>query len=143
MAKKKLSPSSSSSKRPRSKYAVFISHSSHDRWIARVIAEKIQAIGVETWIDEKDLEGGDVLAERVLQGIEACTEAVILVSEHSVRSHWVTFEAGAARVLRMRVTPILNGVTLETIEPLRDIKAVELNSFDDFLEQLKKRVTSR
>jgi hypothetical protein len=44
-----------------SRYLVFISHSSRDSWIARMMAEKVSALGAEAWLDVKDLEGGDII----------------------------------------------------------------------------------
>jgi TIR domain-containing protein len=89
---------------------VFISHSSHDRWIAQVIAEKIESLGAICRLDEKDLEGGDVLVAEIIQGIDACNEALVLISPPSVHSQWVAFEIGGVRAQHKRVTPILNNV---------------------------------
>jgi hypothetical protein len=85
----------SSKRQKRSRYLVFISHSSLDAWIARVMVEKIEALGAECWLDEKDLAGGDVIAADIIRGIDACNEAVILISPNSVHSPWVSFEIGA------------------------------------------------
>src|SRR5947199_6009868 len=92
-------------------YLVFISHSSQDSWIARVMAEKMAARGAETWLDVKDLEGGDILDQEVLKGIDACQEAVVLISSKSVGSQWVIFEIGATWGQHKRVTPVLNNVS--------------------------------
>src|SRR6266540_5316127 len=73
-------------------YLVFISHSSSDRWIAEVIAEKIGSIGASCWLDEKDLEGGEVIVDRIINGIDLCDEALVLISPQSVQSQWVAFE---------------------------------------------------
>ena len=81
----------------RSRYVVFLSHSSLDTWIANVIAEKIQAFGAECWVDEKDLAGGDVIVEDIIKGIDACHEAIVLISPNSVKSQWVSFEIGGVR----------------------------------------------
>jgi hypothetical protein len=72
--------------RKRSNYVVFISYSSLDKWIAKVTAEKIQAIGAQSWLDEKDLAGGDIIAGEILRGIDPCHEAIVLISPNSVKS---------------------------------------------------------
>jgi hypothetical protein len=64
------------------------------RGIARAIAEKIAAVGATPWLDEKDLAGGDVLGDKIRKGIDACKEAVVLVSPQSTSSQWVIFENG-------------------------------------------------
>jgi hypothetical protein len=124
------------------RYSVFLSHSSHDSWIARVMAEKIEALGAKCWLDEKDLAGGDVIAQDILKGIDACHEAIVLVSSNSANSQWVPFEIGAARGQHKRVTPILNNVQPQLMIPMQDIKGIDLNNFDRFLAQLKRRVGS-
>lgn len=121
-------------------YIVFISHSSYDSWIAKVISEHIRALGAQTWLDEKDLEGGDIIVQKIIQGIDACTEALVLISPKSIKSQWVPFEIGAVRGQHKRVTPILNNVDPTAMEPMKDVKAIDLNQFDGFLRQLKRRI---
>lgn len=89
---------------------------------------------------EKDLAGGDVIAADIIRGIRACREAIILISPNSVKSQWVPFEIGGARAQRKRVTPILNNVKPQHMAPMQDIKCIDLNSFDQFLAQLKLRI---
>jgi len=130
-----------SSKRQKgSRYVVFISHSSLDAWIARTISEKIQSLGVACWLDQKDLEGGDVIPDEIIRGIDACQEAIVLISPNSVNSRWVSFEIGGVLAQHKRVTPILNNVRPDEMAPMKDIKSVDLNKFEEFLAQLARRV---
>ena len=131
----------SSKRQRRPKYIVFISHSSLDAWIARTMAEKIRSLGVDCWLDEKDLEGGDVIADEIIRGIDACQEAIVLISPNSVSSQWVSFEIGGVRAQHKRVTPILNNVRSDEMAPMKDIKSIDLNKFEQFLAQLKRRVS--
>jgi len=124
----------------RRQYLVFISHSSSDRWIAQVIAEKIGELGATCWFDEKDLEGGDVVVAEIIRGIDACDEALVLISPPSVHSQWVAFEIGGVMAQHKRVTPILNNVTSDEMAPMKDIKGLELNRIDRFLVQLNSRI---
>lgn len=128
---------------PLSPYVVFISHSSKDSWIATVIGEKIEDLGAVCWLDEKDLEGGDVIAADIIRGIDACHEAIVLISPNSVKSQWVAFEIGGVRAQHKRVTPILNNVNSEDMAPLKDVKAIELNKFEQFMAQLQKRINQQ
>ena len=124
-------------------YLVFISHSSSDRWIAEVIAEKIGSLGASCWLDEKNLEGGEVIVESIINGIDSCDEALVLISPQSVQSQWVAFEIGGVRAQHKRVTPILNNVRPDDMTPLKDIKGIDLNKFDRFLVHLNKRIKQR
>src|ERR1041385_4623698 len=107
----------SSKGQKRWQYHVFISHSSLDAWVAKAMAEKVEALGAECWFDEKDLAGGDVIAAEIIRGINACHEAIILISPNSVKSQWVPFEIGGARAQRKRITPILNNVKPQQMAP--------------------------
>ena len=104
------------------------------------MAEKVEAVGAKPWLDEKDLAGGDVVAERIIRGIDACQEAIVLVSPKSVQSQWVAYEIGAVRGQHKRVTPILNNVTYDAMSPMKDVKAIDLNNFRQFLLELRKRI---
>jgi hypothetical protein len=147
VARKGAKRTSSSKKKPgggrwleAEPYVVFISHSSRDSWIAGVLAEKVKTVGAEPWLDVLDLEGGDIIDQEILRGIDACREAVVLISPNSVGSQWVIFELGAAWGQHKRVTPVLNNVPHDAIGPLRSTKAIELNGFDAFLSELEERV---
>lgn len=104
------------------------------------MAEKVDSFGAETWLDEKDLEGGDIIPEKIIEGIDACHEAIVLLSPRSINSQWVAFEIGAARGQHKRVTPVLNNVGPESMAPTKGVKAIELNEFDKYLLQLKGRI---
>jgi hypothetical protein len=53
-----------------SPYTVFISHSSKERWIAGQIAKEIEIVGVNTWLDDTDLHGGDEIESTITRGIQ-------------------------------------------------------------------------
>jgi len=122
-------------------YLVFISHSSADIWIAEQIDKQIRASGAKTWLDKKDLKGGDILVDEIIKGITSCNEAVVLVSPKTVESQWVAYEIGAVSVQHKRVTPILNQVSNDAIAPMKGVKSIDLNQFDEFLIQLAKRIS--
>jgi hypothetical protein len=125
-------------------YTVFISHSSKESWIAQQIAKEIEALGANTWLDIKDLPGGDEIRRSIKRGIRASQEAVVLLSANSITSQWVIYEAGIAYGQGKRMTPILNNIAPdETIAPLQGIKALDLNDFDNFLVELTGRIKKR
>src|SRR5918911_2046442 len=87
-------------KPPAARYKVFISHSSSEKWIAQQMSKEIEALGAETWLDEKDIKGGDIWPEEIMKGIDACNEGVVLVSAKSAKSRWVAYEIGALSAQR-------------------------------------------
>ena len=127
-----------------SAYTVFISHSLKEEWIAGQISKEIIALGAKTWLDLKDLHGGDEIRRSIKRGIRASQEAVVLLSANSITSQWVSYEVGVADSQGKRITPILNNLAPdETLAPLRGIKPRDLNDFDDFLVELAERIKNR
>lgn len=121
-------------------YRVFISHSSLDKWVAERIAEKVAEAGADYWLDVRDLPGGGDIRREINQGVHECQEVIILFSSNSVDSPWVSFEIGAAYAKRKHLTPILNNVNYNNIQLIQGIKAIELNNFAQYLNELKKRI---
>lgn len=62
---------------------VFISHSSKDRWIARQISQEIEAKGrkwgIRTFLDERDIKGGDSIPDTIRTEIRDCDEFLVLI----------------------------------------------------------------
>lgn len=125
-------------------YLVFISHSEKDRWIAKQIAALIEAKGqgysVKTFLFEKDIEGGESIPESIRRNIQACDEFLVLLSRYSIDRPWVLIEIGAAWALGRRITAIIDKVTPEEMpDIIIQYKAIDLNSFEEYLEQLVNR----
>jgi TIR domain len=130
--------------RPRRSYLVFISHSTKDRWIARQMAAIVQdrgrQQGIVTFLDEKDIEGGDDIPRTILQKLRASEEFVVLLSPQSVNRPWVLIELGAAWGLGKRLTAIIDKVApKEMPDIIAQTKAYDLNDFDRFVTELLRR----
>jgi hypothetical protein len=123
------------------RYRVFVSHSSRDRWIAQQVAVHLEAIpGVEVFLDEKDLHGGDRIDDRVRRGIQQCDELVVVFSAASAQSDWVKAEVGAAWGLERRVVVLLDKLSPKDVpDLLSQRKLIDLNDFDVYLRQVKSR----
>jgi TIR domain len=86
---------------------VFISHSSVDKWVARRISQDLQAMGIETFLDEKDIETGDSFDDSIQEQLRESDELLMLLSPAALQSTWVVMEIGGAKVLGKRLIPIL------------------------------------
>src|SRR5438132_5148642 len=96
-------------KAAQSEYIVFISYSTPDSWIAHVMKEKVEELGAKAYVYEKDMSGGGVIVEEIIDAIDACDEAIVLISPNTVQKPaWGVREIVAGRVEHTRVTPILN-----------------------------------
>jgi predicted nucleotide-binding protein len=130
-----------SAKQRMGKYTVFLSHSNRDAWLARTIKEKIERANprANVWLDEMSQTGGDEIIAALKRGIRTAREVVVIVSNESLRSQWVAWELGMAFGAGKRITPLLNNVDHDAMAPLKGVKSYELNQFERFLLEFKRR----
>jgi hypothetical protein len=124
-------------------YQVFISHATTDKWIARVICEKIEALGIKTFRDDRDITGGDDIPDSLRREIRRSKEVLVLLTPKSVSRPWVLVEVGAAWGMgkRRRIVPILYHVDPTEIPTIIQlVRAFPLNDFEQYLDELEARV---
>jgi hypothetical protein len=73
-------------------YDLFVSYSHSDRSIVRQFAELLRGRGVRVWYDQWEMRPGDVLRERISDGIARASNFVVLLSKSSLKSNWVKYE---------------------------------------------------
>ncbi len=76
--------------------AVFLSHSTQDKEVARRIGACLSRRGARVWIDEGEVLPGRPLLHQLMEAIDDCDYLVVLVSRHSCASSWVMNEIGLA-----------------------------------------------
>jgi hypothetical protein len=128
----------------RQRYLVFISHSTKDRWIARQIADVIERRGrrhgVRVFLDERDIEVGDSIPETIRKNIKECKEFLVFLSRNSIDRPWVLIEISAAWGQGKRIIAVIDKVTPEEMpEIILPYRAIDINDFDEYLEQLLER----
>ena len=148
MAKKPASKGKKAIRRTRPPYQVFISHATADKWLATTIDEKIQStiksVGGTTFRDDRDINGGDDIPDRIRTAIRDSREFVVLLTPESVAREWVRLEVGAAWERKMRIVPILCHVEVDPIpQMLKSKKAILLNDFNAYLAELRQRVVEQ
>ena len=52
------------------KYDVFISHSAKDKPAVRELAERLKADGLRVWLDEWEIQPGDMIGLKIEQGLD-------------------------------------------------------------------------
>ena len=124
-------------------YLVFVSHATADKWLAKVLCEKIEQAGASTFRDDRDIAGGDDIPEQIRVQIKRSQEMVVLLTPESVDRPWVLLEVGAAwgRRQKARIVAVLCHVEVDTIPGIiGSKKAISINALDDYLVELKRRV---
>lgn len=78
---------------------VFISHSSSDNRFVRTLKDDLNENGIDTWIDEDELNYGDKLTKRLKIALNDSSHFIVILSPKSVDSDWVKFELTEALAL--------------------------------------------
>jgi len=78
-----------------------------DRKVANRIAKALGRIGVDYFLDEKDVAPGDDLMGKITHGLANCSVFLVLLSPASLTSQWVQFEIGHATALGKIIIPFL------------------------------------
>jgi hypothetical protein len=97
---------------------VFISYSSRDRAIAEQIARVIESEGIGCWIAPRDIPAGAQWGTEIMDGIEGCRVAVLLLSENANSSPFVKSEIQQAFSEEKVVIPF----RIQNVEPDRALK---------------------
>ncbi|MFF3419639.1 TIR domain-containing protein [Streptomyces sp. NPDC002698] len=96
---------------------MFVSYAHEDEPWARALAENLHRLGLDVWLDQWEVAGGDLVASRLQDGLAKAGAVVVVVSRHWMDSGWCGEEFAAsvtAAVERgQRLIPVLLGeVTL-------------------------------
>src|SRR5579862_8349226 len=67
--------------------AVFLSYASQDAEAARRIGETLRAAGIEVWLDQSELRGGDVWDQKIRREIQDCSLFVPVISANTASRH--------------------------------------------------------
>ena len=78
-------------------FDVFLSHSSKDKTIVRVIAERLRADGMHVWFDEWEIKAGDSIPAKIEEGLERSRVLVLCMSANAFGSDWAQLESGTFR----------------------------------------------
>lgn len=143
MAKKSLSSRPAKRVSGTKPYQVFVSHATADKWIAKLLCEKIEATGATSFRDDRDIQGGDDIPEEIRRQIKQSREMIVLLTPASVGRQWVVLEVGAAwgSSKRMRIVMLMYHVSVDPIpDMIKNKKAVSLNEIDRYLSELARRV---
>ncbi|KOP25077.1 hypothetical protein AMR41_16795 [Hapalosiphon sp. MRB220] len=61
-------------------YKIFVSHGSHDSWLAEQIAKAIHSAGASSFLDEKNIPKGHDFKKRIYDEIKQSDELVVLIT---------------------------------------------------------------
>jgi len=77
-------------------YSCFISHSSSDKLLAQRLHTDLQNREVQCWFAPHDLRPGQLIRKGIDEAIYMQDKLLLILSEHSVESEWVSYEVETA-----------------------------------------------
>lgn len=86
---------------------IFISYCRDDAKIANQLKQSFEKAELNCWIDKDSIYSGEAWQSAIEEGIWGCAALVVIVSEKSIRSQWVTYEWMFARGAEKPVFPVL------------------------------------
>ena len=116
---------------------VFISYSHSDAGIARLLAKDLKGIGVDSFLDEKDITLGDPIPQKVSHGLRNCSALVVILSPGSLKSQWVPFEIGQAVAFGKKIIVYLTHPALDVPMFIRDLRyAISLDELCRYFREV-------
>jgi len=92
--------------------SIFLSHNHKDKPFVRKLAERLNAQGIRTWVDEAEIRVGDSLITKIESAIQEFTYLGVILSPNSITSQWVKKEVNIALTheidgAQVKVLPLL------------------------------------
>jgi formylglycine-generating enzyme required for sulfatase activity len=125
---------------------VFISYSHEDKDKAIVMQDKLTAMGLPCWRDERCIRFGDDWAEEITRAIHQCDVFILLLSRASNSADYVAKEIAIAHYFRKAIVPVLLDDTEISYRLLPYVVRehfcdLEKHSLDDLVVQLKDKLS--
>lgn len=122
---------------------IFICYSKHNKDYAYATANYLQEKGFNIWIDRADIEYGVDWFDAIVEGLNGCGAALVIMTPEAKASHWVNLEVHIALNKGKQILPLLlNGDNWELFITTQyaDVHDGSMPN-DKFLKRLSRLVT--
>jgi hypothetical protein len=89
---------------------VFLSYASQDVEAARRICETLRAAGIEVWLDQSELRGGDAWDRKIRDQIRHCALFIPIISGHGIQVVGQAYEKKDINLWYVKGDPLLANV---------------------------------
>jgi hypothetical protein len=86
---------------------IYISYSRKDEAFVRDLHAKLEANGLETWVDWRDILAGYPWREALFEGLASCDSILICLSRHYAESEMCRMETFISRAYGKRLIPLV------------------------------------
>jgi len=98
---------------------VFLSHSSSDKPFVREFNRILNVIGIETFLDERDIKLGESIPPRIYKEISEVDRVFYFISKISIKSKWVEEELSIAKMREKQLADVfVLPILIDKIEEL-------------------------
>ncbi len=120
---------------------LFLSHSSKDKKVIFLFASHLNALGIDVWLDDWELETGDILNDRIEKAINQSQYLGVAITPAFVKSEWCKKELKLAlskekQIQRKVVLPLIFENTKIPISLTKE--RLYLSFVDDYFIELTK-----
>lgn len=99
-----------------SESCVFISHSSKDKYLAKIIANSLLAMSIHVYFDENDtilrqaatLGSDEAIVKCIENGLDNSTHLLGIITNNTKNSWWVSYEIGGAKGRRKQCAHLVS-----------------------------------
>jgi len=118
---------------------VFVSHSSKDNYFVGFLAEVLRYHRIDVWTDQSDHRAGEEFTLAIERALEACDSMIVVISENSSKSQWVTREISAFKAQQGRlVIPLVLDARADPDEMYEGLGLVtQLRCYESLLESFR------
>lgn len=118
--------------------SVFISHSHQDHEFVSRLNRALRQKGVRTWFAHENLDAGVKIHKSIFDAINSFDRLIIVLSENSIKSPWVTSELRRAMARqRTEQRDILFPISLMPYENLRNWQCFDADAGSDIASEIR------
>jgi tetratricopeptide (TPR) repeat protein/ActR/RegA family two-component response regulator len=119
-------------------YSCFISYSSRDEEFARRLYSRLRDEGIRVWYAPEDVRGGERLHEQIDRAIQIHDRVLLILSENSLRSEWVTTEIRRTRKLEIKENcRKLFPIRVVDYESIRKWECIDIETGKDLATEIR------
>jgi hypothetical protein len=119
-------------------YSLFISYSTHDQSFAERLHADLQAKGVRCWFAPHDIQGGRKLHEQIDEAIRIYDKLLLILSDSSMSSEWVSTEISKARKRERREGKrMLFPISIVPFDKIRDWECFDADAGKDSAREIR------
>jgi len=116
----------------------FISYSTKDSEFVRRLHRALKMRNVHCWFAEHDMQSGKRIIPQIEEAIDSKERVLLVLSEHSLKSHWVNFEIKRTREReRASSTDVLFPLSLLPFADVRKLSSIDPDTGEDLARAIR------